>query len=511
MNKAIGKYIGTNKDNGKMKYSVFTDFRVGMGWAVAKRLLKNPIISRFNTKDSRRIDLAIAIILANCWDAINLEYYQPIEIYTAYSRDNGAITPLDQVSGTLFKEMIDRFIFAGYLEHKKGIHLVNVRLMDTDALGDISYLSSYRPSPALREIIRKEGEAFTKDMELIQDAIVLKAPVRIEERLITRGERKGKSHKVKIKDRLDFIPTDFTREAEADVMALNRMLLRAEITIHFPKALTEPIPFLSDKDFKALSSKERRDRIKRFNLPTSIMLCRKSLKCKNISDKKDRRKIVWFINPIIGAYQRVFNDGRWDRGGRNYSRLCNIPRAIRAFMLIDGERAVEVDYVALHIYLLYALLGISYPIDLDPYGIYLPGLTTKESRAVAKLAILAILNALEEEGAIGAIRGEINRGNIYAGTNKAEDVLKAIKAIHPKLEEYLASGVGKRLQFIDSEIIRKVIARMIEANKVIIPLHDAGLCKESDAPFLKQVMEEEYRAYMNSEIVASIKESKYNG
>jgi hypothetical protein len=96
-------------------------------------------------------------------------------------------------------------------------------------------------------------------------------------------------------------------------------------------------------------------------------------------------------NSRQASLYRVFNNGRWDHGGRFYGGWWQrLPKADRKRLLIDGEEVVELDFKALHPRLCYHLTGQPLGHDLDPY--VLPGLVGEGVRPIVKVAFNQLLN-----------------------------------------------------------------------------------------------------------------------
>ena len=82
------------------------------------------------------------------------------------------------------------------------------------------------------------------------------------------------------------------------------------------------------------------------------------------------RKNVVQVNQQSKFVRRIFNNQRWDQGGRFYGgwwQRC--PKEYRKRIVLDGIRTAEIDYSGLHITILYAQEDINYWQDTneDPY------------------------------------------------------------------------------------------------------------------------------------------------
>jgi hypothetical protein len=122
------------------------------------------------------------------------------------------------------------------------------------------------------------------------------------------------------------------------------------------------------------------------------------------------------INQRTKFVHRIFNNSRWDHGGRFYGgwwQRC--PKAWRTQIVFDGVRAMELDYSGLHIVILYAQEGINYWKDIgeDPYQVdqveaFDPSI---DMRSAAKLLLLTAINVDNEKTAFGAFRYQSETGS----------------------------------------------------------------------------------------------------
>ena len=182
------------------------------------------------------------------------------------------------------------------------------------------------------------------------------------------------------------------------------------------------------------------------------------------------------VFPGMTSLYRVYN-GAWDRGGRFYGgwwQSCR--KAHRQHLTIDGYATVELDYPQIHPRLLYGLAGRH--LEGDAYT--LPGW----ERAVVKQAFNALLNADSYRGACGAVAE-----NLDDDRNAAKALIADIRTRHLDIDVYFHSGIGLRLQNIDSEICRQVLAEMHRKGIVALPIHDSFVVARQHENTLSEVME----------------------
>ena len=169
---------------------------------------------------------------------------------------------------------------------------------------------------------------------------------------------------------------------------------------------------------------------------------------------------------------RVFNDTEFKTGGRFYGGWWQeIPSKFRDRITIDGKRTVQLDYSGLHPHILYHEKGLE--LKDDPYQVSLiPSKNADDTdgfRKFIKQSFNAMLNA--ERPMQRAPRG--SKLSHWGVTWK--QVVKAIRDRHPPIEGQFFTGVGLRLQRIDSDICEAVILGMIKRSPeiVVLPVHDS--------------------------------------
>ena len=214
------------------------------------------------------------------------------------------------------------------------------------------------------------------------------------------------------------------------------------------------------------------------------------------------------------SLHRVFNEGRWDRGGRFYGSVVqSIPSARRRHVTIDGQPVAEPDFKGMHPTMCYHLLGLVPAIE-DPYDASKTLRAWRDRstlRSAMKFVAMACLNCTSRRSAVGAVIQAVARGEARwaaGGTSphkdeiflaegfRPVDLVNAFEKMHPILLQagYLYSGCGLRLQNLDSQIAERVMLRLVRLGKPVMSLHDGFLVKRSDSGLTCQVMVEEYQA-----------------
>jgi len=179
--------------------------------------------------------------------------------------------------------------------------------------------------------------------------------------------------------------------------------------------------------------------------------------------------------------RRIFNNSRWDQGGRFYGgwwQRC--PKVYRERIVFDGVATAEIDFSGIHIVILYAQEGINYwaEVNEDPYSIHRindidPDI---DLRAAAKLLVLTAINAETPEKAFGAFRQQaVSESPEKRLTNKQlNSMLSQLKRKHEPIAHKLASGAGIELMYVDSQITERLIERFTRHYRCpILTIHDS--------------------------------------
>ena len=185
---------------------------------------------------------------------------------------------------------------------------------------------------------------------------------------------------------------------------------------------------------------------------------------------------------------RVFNNGRWDHGGRFYRGWWSMLGKIdRSRILIDGEETVELDFGAIHPRMCFHLLGCPLPPEADPYR--LPDLDVTRYRDSVKMAFGQLVSATTDRT---PLRPSGTKALFPTPKDYAAFVAKVETAFQP-VSAWLRAGRGVELQFIDSQIADAVLAEMTGAGIPCLPIHDSFIVPRSAELDIGVAM---YRAYL---------------
>lgn len=193
------------------------------------------------------------------------------------------------------------------------------------------------------------------------------------------------------------------------------------------------------------------------------------------------------VYTAMNQLYRVYN-GAWTLGGRIYGGWWQQLRGIdRCHLLIDGEATVEIDYEMLHPRLLYAaagkkLVGDAYRLD-------------GWDRSVCKRAFSILLNANTYSQALGAILPYVSDSRKAAAA-----LIIAMKERHGAVSGSFHSGVGLRLQNLDSEMAKRVMRDLtVHQGITVLPIHDSFIVRKEHTAALEGAMDKAF-----AEIGASV-------
>lgn len=219
-------------------------------------------------------------------------------------------------------------------------------------------------------------------------------------------------------------------------------------------------------------------------------------------------------------FRSIFN-GDFQHGGRLYNwgkhyGVTHLPKKVRRTLLIDNEPIAELDFSGFHPRLLYHKAGLDVRGDVYQPEKVLPALygegaqrplervslSVPEARAVFRNAVKTItniaLNAATMRQAERAAAKEIGKDKQLSavlrafGKIKAAELVSRITDLHGPISEHFCSGIGLKLQTEDAQLMLAILNRFVDERKPALGVHDAVICRRSDAAFAEAVMREAY-------------------
>jgi len=178
--------------------------------------------------------------------------------------------------------------------------------------------------------------------------------------------------------------------------------------------------------------------------------------------------------------RRIFNRGSFDKGGRFFGgwwQRC--PKEWRSRIFLNDQPTNEVDYSGLHTVMLYALEGVNYwkEVGEDPYSIPVPDFLegASQTRKVAKLLLLMLLNARSTEAAYNAFRNKAAADTPEKHLTNAQlaEIHQALAEKHPRIAGQFGRDVGIRLMNLDSRITEIILSEFTARSVPALSVHDS--------------------------------------
>lgn len=169
------------------------------------------------------------------------------------------------------------------------------------------------------------------------------------------------------------------------------------------------------------------------------------------------------VDPGKRFLRRVFNQARFDRGGRLYGGFWQAPSSDRRLrcLRINSERVASVDFASMAVQLAYADVGATPPEgDLYAHPWY--------PRAGVKLVLNAALSASAPfrrmpDGARQYFRRRTSVG----------DVVAELERRHPAIRSMFFSSSATKLMHLESQITVRALIALKDRGVVALPLHDS--------------------------------------
>jgi len=275
----------------------------------------------------------------------------------------------------------------------------------------------------------------------------------------------------------------------------------------------DPTPEIIDwiSQVQAFNQQARYRHVDIYVTDKEMITIRKKLSKDN--EREEQFKYIPFHHKFL---YRVFNNNKWDNGGRFYGAFWQaIPSAFRHRITIDNHITTEKDYTAIHYYLLYDEMKAEYPEKLidsgffDPYDFanYNPQWKQEDiqkHRTTTKLAMNYILNAETELKGIQACADKL-RGKLPEGYDTWKDYVNHIREVHAPIGHAFLSGKGIEYQFKDSQVALRVLEIMAnEHGQLALPVHDSFIVRVKDENLLEEAMQKATKEILDISIPMTI-------
>ncbi len=183
---------------------------------------------------------------------------------------------------------------------------------------------------------------------------------------------------------------------------------------------------------------------------------------------------------------RIFKEN-WQSGGRLYGGWwINLPKVERLLLTLDGDPVIERDYARLHPTLLFARHGRA--LEHDIYKV--AGYEGPEVRELGKRTFNRLINRKSFAPLRLAARG-LDTAQLPAGARFSSYVAAFVEQLGP-VAQWFGSGEGLRLQREDSDLAIAVLARLLDANVLALPVHDSFIVARGNEEALFKAMREAF-------------------
>ncbi|MEL0003435.1 MAG: hypothetical protein VW620_10515 [Rhodospirillales bacterium] len=199
---------------------------------------------------------------------------------------------------------------------------------------------------------------------------------------------------------------------------------------------------------------------------------------KRYNDLLLKSEISHPIHHLSSFTYYVCNLGSWALGGNFYNDWQTISLNGRSGILFNGMTTVEIDYSAVHPYLIYAEKGIPIPLTLDAFlSLLTPNSLKNESSNAAKLQrmFFLMINSKSEREAFKLFGGAVS---------EARPVLEAVKSQHSQIADEFCQDKGTQLVRRDAELVRNVLEIFTQATKPILAIQNSFIVETSENKFL---------------------------
>lgn len=204
------------------------------------------------------------------------------------------------------------------------------------------------------------------------------------------------------------------------------------------------------------------------------------------------------ICPDLARLRRSFSVD-WEHGGRFYAEggyWQTLPKAYREGLTINGAAVAEPDFFEIHPTLLAAGAGLEY--EGSAYSI--PGAkpfrASADVRKAVKRAWNIMVNAESRHGAIVALAKKLNGDALPIPPELrayAAGLVDLVERHHAATlrARWFYSGIGRRLQRIDSDITERVLHALLKRGVVALPVHDSYVVPVRHKGLTVEIMDRE--------------------
>ena len=241
-----------------------------------------------------------------------------------------------------------------------------------------------------------------------------------------------------------------------------------------------------------------------------------------LSNAKIKAKDGSPVSPSKFFYVRKFKND-FQHGGRIYAAYENWSKTSRLGITFDDEQALSLDISQLHPSL---IMRIHHGTDTEPSGILRNDLKDAYDlpayeywpRTVHKKLVNTLFNSVSEDSALRSImtahlqlkidelgdqecycktyKGKSKRTGVKLFKGDKKEALKYLnhfKMMHPYYAKAICTGIGSKLQKLDSDFVLSVIGICTELGIPVLPVHDEFVFPESYKSIMELVLKRSFQ------------------
>ncbi len=211
--------------------------------------------------------------------------------------------------------------------------------------------------------------------------------------------------------------------------------------------------------------------------------------CNNSTLKVPNDGLLYLIQNRYRCFRGFKNSIK--EGGRFYGIVNQgIPENVRLNTLINGHKVVELDYSGLHPSLLYSRLSIQPLKDIYVYD----KTENKLLRDLIKSIALIIFNEGNEIRAIKAIRKDYSKKHdVFLTDDNIKLGIEVFFDLNPELEQFKYKQIGLELQYLDSQMMDRILTKLLKIKTPAIPIHDSIIVPAQNRAVAYDIMIEAYQ------------------
>lgn len=411
----------------------------------------------------------------------NLIISKEYSVYIRYSRDikqwsiNSRYYKL-YLKYPIMCRIIDLFLEYGFIEQIKGYY---------DRETKRGYITRMRPTSKFTAILNDFDMTDIKYLSKDNPDEVIWLRDKSKTAILYKDTRRIK------RMRADLIKyNDFIAEQKVEIRCDNPFNMKIEkfdmLIIYSMKGILQNISYNIININKANSNSNNSSRYSSNSSSSS--------KCSNYNTTHKISLSHLYLSLDYLHLQRIFSAEKFSLGGRFYGSVHQIfGGEIRKHIFINGEPTIELDYSAMHIRMLYHLINREY--TGDPY---MALCDHPDDRPYLKKVSMVLINCPRDKKVVWAIKGAIEKDNKLKpiSNSKIQEYINRFTKHHPDIARFLQSGIGLKLQNMDSNIMNSIMKGCVKQGIPILPVHDSAIVQSEYRDILYALMVEEYEKVM---------------